>query len=130
MVLGNQHCSKIIAGLEQIVSRQKLFSPGYSIGYLEQDPKLDSSKTVKEIVQEGVQEVIDILNEYKKLIGATNCLRCTRILKRWKMMNRQAELQEKIDQTDAWNIDNKLERAMDALRCPDGDTNVAHLSGR
>ena len=127
---GKSTLLKIIAGLDKSYQGEVVFSPGYSIGYLEQDPKLDSSKTVKEIVQEGVQEVIDILNEYEEINRSYELPEVYENPEKMeKMMNRQAELQEKIDQTDAWNIDNKLERAMDALRCPDGDTNVAHLSG-
>jgi len=127
---GKSTLLKIIAGLDKSYQGEVVFSPGYSIGYLEQDPKLDPSKTVKEIVQEGVQEVIDILNEYEEINRSYELPEVYENPEKMeKMMNRQAELQEKIDQTDAWNIDNKLERAMDALRCPDGDTNVAHLSG-
>lgn len=127
---GKSTLLKIIAGLDKSYQGEVVFSPGYSIGYLEQDPKLDPSKTVKEIVQEGVQDVIDILNEYEQINRSYELPEVYENPEKMeKMMNRQAELQEKIDQTDAWNIDNKLERAMDALRCPDGDINVAHLSG-
>jgi energy-dependent translational throttle protein EttA len=127
---GKSTLLKIIAGVEKSYQGEVVFSPGYTIGYLEQDPKLDPSKTVKEIVQEGVQDIIDILKEYDEI---NKSYELTEVYedpdKMEKLMNRQAVLQEKIDQTDAWNIDNKLERAMDALRCPDGDENVAHLSG-
>lgn len=127
---GKSTLLKIIAGLDNSYQGEVVFSPGYSIGYLEQDPKLDPSKSVKEIVQEGVQEVINILKEYEEINKSYELpVVYEDTDKMDKLMNRQAILQEQIDQTDAWNIDNKLERAMDALRCPDGDTNVAHLSG-
>ena len=96
-----------------------VFSPGYSVGYPEQDPKLDPEKTVKEVVQEGVQSVLDLLKEYDEV---NNAFADTDMLenpdKMESLINRQAELQDKLDACDAWNIDNKLERAMDALRCP------------
>jgi energy-dependent translational throttle protein EttA len=127
---GKSTLLKIIAGVEKSYQGEVVFSPGYTIGYLEQDPKLDPSKTVKEIVQEGVQEIIDVLKEYDEINKSYELPEVYEDADKMdKLMNRQAELQEKIDQTDAWNIDNKLERAMDALRCPDGDENVAHLSG-
>jgi energy-dependent translational throttle protein EttA len=127
---GKSTLLKIIAGVEKSYQGEVVFSPGYTIGYLEQDPKLDPSKTVKEIVQEGVQEIVDVLKEYDEINKSYELPEVYEDAdKMEKLMNRQAELQEKIDQTDAWNIDNKLERAMDALRCPDGDENVAHLSG-
>jgi energy-dependent translational throttle protein EttA len=127
---GKSTLLKIIAGVEKSYQGEVVFSPGYTIGYLEQDPKLDPTKTVKEIVQEGVQEIIDILKEYDEINKSYELPEVYEDPdKMEKLMNRQAVLQEKIDQTDAWNIDNKLERAMDALRCPDGDENVAHLSG-
>lgn len=107
-----------------------MFSPGYSVGYLEQEPKLDPSKTVKEIVQEGVQPVLDLLAEFDKV---NESFADPDVLedpdKMEKLINRQAELQDKLDAADAWNLDNKLERAMDALRCPPEDQNVATLSG-
>jgi sulfate-transporting ATPase len=127
---GKSTLLKIIAGVEKSYQGEVVFSPGYSIGYLEQDPKLDPSKTVKEVVQEGVQEIIDILKEYDEINKSYELPEVYEDADKMdKLMNRQAVLQERIDQTDAWNIDNKLERAMDALRCPDGDENVAHLSG-
>jgi len=127
---GKSTLMKIIAGVEKSYQGEVVFSPGYTIGYLEQDPKLDPSKTVKEIVQEGVQEIVDILKEYDEINKSYELPEVYEDADRMdKLMNRQAVLQEKIDQTDAWNIDNKLERAMDALRCPDGDEMVTHLSG-
>jgi ATP-binding cassette ChvD family protein len=127
---GKSTLMKIIAGVEKSYNRRGCFSPGYSIGYLEQDPQLDGSKTVKEIVQEGVQEVIDVLNEYEAINKSFELPEVYEDSDKMdRLMNRQAELQEKIDMYDAWIIDNKLERAMDALRCPDGDQKTEHLSG-
>jgi len=127
---GKSTLLKIIAGLDKSYHGEVFFSPGYSVGYLEQDPKLDDSKTVKEIVQEGVQNVIDVLNEYNEI---NRSYELPEVYddpdKMDKLMEQQAKLQEKIDQYDAWNIDTKLERAMDALRCPDGDASIAVLSG-
>jgi ATP-binding cassette ChvD family protein len=127
---GKSTLLKIIAGLEQDYQGEVVFSPGYSVGYLPQEPQLDESKTVKEIVQEGTQEVVDILNEYEEInqkFGLPEYYEDAD--KMQKLMDRQAALQEQIDATDAWNLDNKLERAMDALRCPDGETPVNILSG-
>ena len=107
-----------------------VFSPGYSVGYLEQDPKLEPGKTVKEIVQEGVQEIVDTLKEYEEVnerFGDPEVLEDPD--KMDALINRQAELQDKIDATDAWNLDSRLERAMDALRCPPEDQVVDTLSG-
>ncbi|GET29689.1 energy-dependent translational throttle protein EttA [Prolixibacter sp. SD074] len=127
---GKSTLLKIIAGLEKDYQGEVVFSPGYDVGYLPQEPQLDESKTVKEIVQEGTQEVVDILNEYEEInqkFGLPEYYEDAD--KMQKLMDRQAALQEHIDATDAWNLDNKLERAMDALRCPDGDTSVSILSG-
>jgi sulfate-transporting ATPase len=121
---------KIIAGIEKEYQGNVVFSPGYSVGYLEQEPKLDNDKTVKEMVMEGVQEVMDVLKEYEdinQLFALPEYYEDAD--KMQKLFDRQAELQNKIDATDAWNIDNKLERAMDALRCPPDDQIVATLSG-
>ena len=127
---GKSTLLKIIAGVDKSYQGEVVFSPGYTIGYLEQDPKLDQSKTVRETVQEGVQEIVDILNEYDEINKSYELPEVYENPdKMEKLMNRQAELQEKIDQTDAWNIDNKLERAMDALRCPDGEAKINVLSG-
>lgn len=127
---GKSTLLKIIAGVEKEYQGEVVFSPGYSVGYLEQDPKLDDSKTVKEIVQEGVQETMDILKEYEDInekFGLPEYYEDAD--KMDQLFARQAELQDKIDATDAWNIDNKLERAMDALRCPPEDQLVGTLSG-
>lgn len=122
---GKSTLLKIIAGVEKSYEGNVVFSPGYSVGYLEQEPKLDPTKTVKEIVQEGVQEVMDMLAEYDKI----NEQFAELDVDFDKLIARQGELQEKLDHVDAWNIDNKLERAMDALRCPPEDALIANLSG-
>lgn len=127
---GKSTLLKIIAGIDKEYQGEVVFSPGYSVGYLEQDPKLESGKTVKEVVQEGVQEIMDILREYEEVnerFGDPEVLEDPD--KMDALINRQAELQDKIDATDAWNIDSKLERAMDALRCPPEDQVVDTLSG-
>jgi sulfate-transporting ATPase len=127
---GKSTLMKIIAGLEQPTQGEVVWSPGYSVGYLPQDPPLDESKTVKENVQEGVQKVYDALREYdeiNKKFGEEEYY--SDADKMDKLMQRQAELQDLIDATDAWNIDSKLERAMAALRCPAGDSSVKNLSG-
>ena len=122
---GKSTLMKIIAGVEKSYDGEVVFSPGYSVGYLEQEPKLDAGKTVKEVVQEGVQEVMDLLAEYDRV----NEQFADPDADFDKLIARQGELQEKLDHVDAWNIDNKLERAMDALRCPSEDALVANLSG-
>lgn len=127
---GKSTLLKIIAGVEKSYQGDVVFSPGYSVGYLEQEPQLDDTKTVKEIVQEGVQEIIDTLAEYEEVnlkFGDPEVLDDPD--KMDALIARQAELQDKIDATDAWNLDNKLERAMDALRCPPEDQLIKHLSG-
>ena len=127
---GKSTLLKIIAGLEKEYQGEVVFSPGYTVGYLEQDPKLESGKTVKEIVQEGVQEIVDTLKEFEEVnerFGDPEILEDPD--KMDALINRQAELQDKIDATDAWNLDSRLERAMDALRCPPEDQVVDTLSG-
>ena len=125
---GKSTLMKIIAGKEKSFEGEVVFSPGYSVGYLEQEPVLDPDKTVKEIVQEGVQEVFNLLKEYEEINmafadpGLTN-------EKMEKLLIRQGELTDLIEQHDGWEIDNKLEVAMDALRCPEPDTIVKVLSG-
>ena len=127
---GKSTLMKIIAGIEKDYQGNVVFSPGYSVGYLEQEPKLDKAKTVKEIVMEGVQEVTDVLKEYEEINQLFALPEYYEDAdKMQKLFDRQAELQNKIDATDAWNIDNKLERAMDALRCPPDDQTVETLSG-
>ncbi len=127
---GKSTLLKIIAGLEKSYQGDVVFSPGYTVGYLEQEPHLDESKTVKEIVMEGVQEITDLLNEYNEVndkMGLPEYYEDGD--KMDKLLARQSVLQDKIDASGAWEIDNKLERAMDALRCPEGDTPVKVLSG-
>ena len=127
---GKSTLLKIIAGIDKDYQGEVVFSPGYSVGYLEQDPKLEPGKTVKEIVQEGVQEIVDTLKEYEEVnerFGDPEVLEDPD--KMDALINRQAELQDKIDATDAWNLDSRLERAMDALRCPPADQVVDTLSG-
>ena len=122
---GKSTLLKIIAGVEKNYDGQVVFSPGYSVGYLEQDPKLDPEKTVKECVQEGVQEVVDMLKEFDEISMAFTDENADFD----KLLARQAELQDRLDSADAWNLDTKLSRAMDALRCPDENAQVKHLSG-
>ncbi|MBP9637490.1 MAG: energy-dependent translational throttle protein EttA [Bacteroidaceae bacterium] len=127
---GKSTCMKIIAGLEKSYQGEVVFSPGYSVGYLSQEPELDPTKTVKEIVMEGVQPVVDALAEYEEInqkFGLPEYYEDTE--KMDKLFQRQGELQDIIDATDAWNLDSKLERAMDALRCPSDDQPVNSLSG-
>ena len=127
---GKSTLLKIIAGVEKSYQGEVVFSPGYSVGDLEQEPKLDPEKTVKEVVQEGVQPILDLLAEYEKVnesFGDPDVLENQDKME--ALIARQAELQDHIDASDAWNIDNKLERAMDALRCPPEDQLVKFLSG-
>lgn len=127
---GKSSLLKIIAGLDKSYQGEVVFSPGYSVGYLEQDPQLDPSKTVIEVVREGVQPIMDLLAEFDKVnesFGDPDVLEDPD--KMDALLARQAELQDKLDAADAWNIDSKLERAMDALQCPPDDQNVTTLSG-
>ena len=127
---GKSTLMRIIAGLETQYQGQVIFAPGYSVGYLPQDPQLDPTKTVKEVVQEGVQHVVDTLKEFEDInlkFGMPEYYEDPE--KMDKLFARQAELQDIIDATDAWNLDSRLERAMDALRCPEGDQLTEHLSG-
>ena len=124
---GKSTLLKIIAGIEQPNEGEVVFSPGYSVGYLEQDPQLDPSKTVKEVVQEGVQEVMDLLAQYEainaKFAEPMDDDQMNRLIEQ------QGQLTEQLEHADAWNLDSKLERAMDALCCPPPDTPVNVLSG-
>ncbi len=122
---GKSTLLKIIAGIEKNYEGEVVFSPGYSVGYLEQDPQLDPEKTVRECVQEGVQPIMDMLAEF----DAINMAFAEPDADFDKLLARQAELQDKLDSADAWNIDTRLDRAMDALRCPADDALVKHLSG-
>ena len=124
---GKSTLMKIIAGLEKPTHGEVVFAPGYTVGYLEQEPKLDDSKTVIEVVQEGVQEVMDLLREYEEI----NLKFCEPMDddEMTALIERQGNLTEAIDHAGGWDIDSKLERAMDALQCPDPDASVATLSG-
>ena len=127
---GKSTLMKIIAGLERSYQGEVAFSPGYSVGYLAQEPHLDDEKTVKEVVMEGVQSIVDTLAEYEEInnkFGLPEYYEDSE--KMDALFARQAELQDIIDATDAWNLDSKLERAMDALRCPPEDQPVKNLSG-
>ena len=127
---GKSTLMKIIAGLEKSYQGEVVFSPGYSVGYLAQEPYLDNTKTVKEVVMEGVQPIVDALTEYEEInqkFGLPEYYEDQD--KMDALFTRQGELQDIIDATDAWNLDSKLERAMDALRCPPENQSVANLSG-
>lgn len=124
---GKSTLLKIIAGVEKSFQGQVVFSPGYSVGYLEQDPQLDDKKTVRQIVSEGAQEIVDLLSEYEAVNN-----RFSEPLnddEMDKLIRRQGELTELLDQHGAWELDSKLERAMDALRCPEPEAPVKNLSG-
>jgi len=124
---GKSTLMKIIAGIEKPTQGEVVFSPGYNVGYLEQEPKLDDSKSVIEVVREGVQEVVDMLKEYEEV----NMKFCEPMDEEQmnKLIERQGELTDAIDHAGGWDIDAKLERAMDALQCPDPDASVKTLSG-
>ena len=124
---GKSSLLKIIAGLDKSHEGEVHFSPGYSVGYLEQEPRLDDNKTVKEVVMEGVKEVADLIDEYNKL----NEKFCEPMSddEMAALIEKQGELTELMEQHDAWNLDSKLERAMDALNCPEDDALVKNLSG-
>ena len=122
---GKSSLLKIIAGVDKDYQGEVVFAPGYSVGYLEQEPRLDDTKTVKEVVQEAVQEVVDALKEYDEVNNAF----ADPDADFDKLCARQGELTEFLDQHDAWTLDNRLERAMDALRCPEEEQLVGNLSG-
>ena len=127
---GKSSLLKIIAGVDKDYQGEVVFAPGYSVGYLEQEPRLDPDKTVIEVVREGVQPVMDLLAEFEKVnesFGDPDVLDDPERMD--ALIARQAELQDALDAADAWNIDNRLERAMDALQCPPDDQKVATLSG-
>ena len=127
---GKSTLLKIIAGLEKSYQGEVVFSPGYSVGYLAQEPHLDNEKTVKEVVMEGVQNIVDTLAEYEEINNKFGLPEYYEDPEKMDVLfARQAELQDIIDSTDAWNLDSKLERAMDALRCPPEDQPVKNLSG-
>ncbi len=122
---GKSTLLRVIAGIDKDIQGDVVFSPGYSVGMLEQEPKLDPTKTVREVVEEGVQEIVDLLKEFDQINEAFG----DEDADFDKLLERQGEVQEKLDATDAWNLDNRLEVAMDALRCPPSDTPIATLSG-
>jgi ATP-binding cassette ChvD family protein len=124
---GKSSLLKIIAGVEKSFLGDVVFSPGYSVGYLEQEPKFDETKTVKDIVQEGVQEVVDLLKEYEEVNNKFAEPMSDDEMN--KLIERQGELTDKIEHVGGWDLDSKLERAMDALRCPDGDAPISVCSG-
>ncbi|MDF7817127.1 energy-dependent translational throttle protein EttA [Runella sp. MFBS21] len=122
---GKSTLLRIIAGIDKNYTGEVVFSPGYSVGMLEQEPKFDSTKTVLEVVQEGTQEVVDLLKEFEQINEAFGEPDADFD----KLLERQGEVQEKLDTLDAWDLDNKLERAMDALRCPPSEALIGTLSG-
>ena len=122
---GKSTLLRIIAGVDKDFQGEVVFSSGYSVGMLEQEPSLDPTKTVREVVEEGVQEVVDLLKEFDQINEAFGEPDADFD----KLLERQGEVQEKLDHLDAWNLDNRLEVAMDALRCPPSDTSIATLSG-
>ena len=127
---GKSSVLKIIAGLDKAYQGEVVFAPGYTVGYLAQEPELDPTKTVKEIVAEGAKNITDILEEYEAInekFGLPEVYENADVME--KLMNRQGELQDQIDAVNGWELDAKLERAMDALRCPEPDASVANLSG-
>ena len=124
---GKSTLLKIIAGKDKSYNGEVVFSPGYSVGLLEQEPELDNTKTVKEIVQEGIQEIVDIMKRYEE-VNARFMEELTDDEMN-ALVEEQGRLTDLIEQHDAWDLDSKLERAMDALNCPDGDALVKNLSG-
>ena len=124
---GKSTLLKIIAGVEKSFNGDLTFSPGYSVGYLAQEPELDNSMTVKDIIQQGMQEIVDLLKEYEEISAKFSEPMDDDEMN--KLMERQGVLTDLIDAKDAWNLDNKLERAMDALRCPPSDAQIKYLSG-
>ena len=127
---GKSSLLRIIAGLDKSINGEVVFSPGYTVGYLAQEPELDAQKTVLEVVEEGVAHVMGLLREYEEInekFGLPEVYENADEMDR--LLARQGEIQDKIDASGAWEIDSQLERAMDALRCPDPDRKVATLSG-
>lgn len=122
---GKSTLLRVIAGIDKDIQGEVVFSPGYSVGMLEQEPKLDPTKTVREVVEEGVQEIVNLLKEFDEINEAFGAEDADFD----KLLERQGEVQEKLDASDAWNLDNRLEIAMDALRCPPSDALISTLSG-
>lgn len=124
---GKSSLLRIMAGVDHEYNGKAVLSPGYSVGFLEQEPRLDEAKTVRQIVEEGVQQTVDLMNEFNEINARfAEPLSDDEMA---KLCDRQAEVQEKLDHLDAWDLDSRLEMAMDALRCPEGDTPVKVLSG-
>jgi len=124
---GKSTLMRIIAGVEKSFQGNVVFSPGYTVGYLEQEPQLDNTKTVRQIVEEGVQPIVDVLKEYEEInMKFANPMSDAEMN---KLIERQGEVSDLIEQYNGWELDSRLERAMDALRCPDPEENIAHLSG-
>ncbi|QWV92688.1 energy-dependent translational throttle protein EttA [Geomonas oryzisoli] len=124
---GKSSLLKILAGTDKEFNGKTILSPGYTVGFLEQEPTLDPSKTVRQCVEEGVQEVVDLVNEFNEINMKFGEEMTDAEME--KLCDRQAKVQEKLDHLDAWDLDSRLELAMDALRCPPPETNVANLSG-
>ena len=124
---GKSSLLRIMAGIDKEFAGEAVLSPGYTVGFLEQEPKLDLAKTVRQIVEEGVQETVDLLNEYNKI--NESFAKPMSDDEMTALIARQGEVQEKLDHASAWDLDSRLEMAMDALRCPPGDTPVKVLSG-
>jgi energy-dependent translational throttle protein EttA len=124
---GKSTLLRIIAGVDQDYQGETVISPGYSIGYLEQEPRLDESKTVRDIVEEGVQEVVDLLKEFEEINSRFAEPMSDDEMN--KLLERQGAVQEKLDAMGGWDLDSRLEMAMDALRCPPGETSIKILSG-
>ncbi|MBD0254904.1 MAG: ATP-binding cassette domain-containing protein, partial [Cytophagales bacterium] len=122
---GKSTLLRIIAGIEKNYQGEVVFSPGYSVGYLEQEPQLDPNKTVREVVEEGVQEVVGLLKEFEEI----NEKFADPDADFDKLLARQSQVQERLDQLNAWELDNRLEKAMDALRTPPQDAKIGNLSG-
>ncbi|HTG01982.1 MAG TPA: energy-dependent translational throttle protein EttA [Nitrospirota bacterium] len=124
---GKSSLLKIMAGVDKEHVGEAVLSPGYTVGYLEQEPKLDPDKTVRQVVEEGVQEIVDLVNEYNRINESfANPLSDDEMQ---KLIAKQGEVQEKLDHAGAWDLDSRLEMAMDALRCPEGNTKISVLSG-
>ncbi|GAW69063.1 heme ABC transporter ATP-binding protein [Geoanaerobacter pelophilus] len=124
---GKSSLLKILAGVDKEFNGKTILSPGYTVGYLAQEPQLDPSKTVRQCVEEGVQEIVDLMNEFNEINMKFGEEMSDADME--KLCDRQAKVQEKLDHFDAWDLDSRLELAMDALRCPPPETNVANLSG-
>src|SRR5512138_2857889 len=122
---GKSSLLRIMAGVDKEFNGQAVLSPGYTIGFLEQEPALDENKTVRQVVEEGVQQTVDLLAEFNAITEKF----AEPDADFDKLCERQAELQDKLDHLDAWDLDSRLEMAMDALRCPEGDTQISVLSG-